>query len=93
MLLNIARGGVVEYKSLYESLKSGHLGGLAMDVAWQDPFDPQDPILKLPNVIITPHVAGVTELSYTSMAKVHARYIHKIIYIYIYIRIYIYASQ
>ncbi|XP_039125775.1 D-3-phosphoglycerate dehydrogenase-like [Dioscorea cayenensis subsp. rotundata] len=70
MLVNIARGGVVDYKSVYESLKSGHLGGLAMDVAWQEPFDPQDPILKLPNVIITPHVAGVTELSYTSMAKI-----------------------
>ncbi|GMQ03013.1 hypothetical protein CsSME_00048989 [Camellia sinensis var. sinensis] len=50
-------------------LKSGHLGGLGMDVAWTEPFDPDDPILKLSNVLITPHVAGVTEHSYRSTAK------------------------
>ncbi|KAL9251940.1 hypothetical protein AKJ16_DCAP00498 [Drosera capensis] len=43
---------------------------LLIDVAWSEPFDPDDPILKFPNVLITPHVAGVTEHSYRSMAKV-----------------------
>ncbi|KAL2538833.1 Uncharacterized protein Fot_20224 [Forsythia ovata] len=41
-----------------------HLGGLGIDVAWTEPFDPDDAILKFPNVIITPHVAGVTEYSF-----------------------------
>uniref|UniRef100_A0A7N2KU95 Uncharacterized protein n=1 Tax=Quercus lobata TaxID=97700 RepID=A0A7N2KU95_QUELO len=70
LLVNIARGGLLDYEAVLNHLKSGHLGGLAIDVAWTEPFDPDDPILKFKNVIITPHVAGVTEHSYRSMAKV-----------------------
>ncbi|XP_028755573.1 uncharacterized protein LOC114714948 isoform X2 [Neltuma alba] len=69
-LVNIARGGLIDYESVAQHLESGHLGGLGTDVAWTEPFDPDDPILKHKNVIITPHVAGVTEYSYRSMAKV-----------------------
>ncbi|KAM7266383.1 hypothetical protein ACFE04_004280 [Oxalis oulophora] len=69
LIVNIARGGVLDYDAIAESLQSGHLGGLGIDVAWTEPFDPNDPILKFSNVIITPHVAGVTEHSYRSMAK------------------------
>ncbi|XP_024964344.1 uncharacterized protein LOC112504625 isoform X3 [Cynara cardunculus var. scolymus] len=70
LLVNIARGGLLDYEAVYNSLKSGHLGGLGIDVAWTEPFDPDDPILKFPNVLLTPHVAGVTECSYRFMAKV-----------------------
>ncbi|XP_071701200.1 uncharacterized protein [Rutidosis leptorrhynchoides] len=70
LLVNIARGGLLDYKAVHDSLKSGHLGGLGIDVAWTEPLNPDDPILKFPNVILTPHVAGVTEFSYRSMAKV-----------------------
>ncbi|XP_050158024.1 uncharacterized protein LOC126631876 [Malus sylvestris] len=70
LLVNIARGGLLDYEAVSYSLESGHLGGLGIDVAWTEPFDPDDPILKFNNVIITPHVAGVTEYSYRSMAKV-----------------------
>ncbi|KAL1219878.1 D-3-phosphoglycerate dehydrogenase 1 [Cardamine amara subsp. amara] len=70
LLINISRGGLINYESTYENLESGHLGGLGIDVAWSEPFDPNDPILKFKNVIITPHVAGVTEYSYLSMAKI-----------------------
>lgn len=70
LLVNIARGGILEYESVYEFLKCGHLGGLGMDVAWTEPFNPDDPILNFKNVIITPHVAGVTESSFRSMSKV-----------------------
>ncbi|XP_074583404.1 uncharacterized protein LOC141839536 isoform X1 [Curcuma longa] len=70
LLVNIARGGLLDYGSVYQHLHSGHLGGLAMDVTWTEPFDPEDPILKFPNVLISPHVAGVTEHSYRAMAKV-----------------------
>jgi len=51
-------------------LESSHLSGLGMDVAWMEPFDPDDPILKFSNVIITPHVAGITEYSLRKAAKV-----------------------
>ncbi|XP_048437530.1 hydroxypyruvate reductase-like [Pyrus x bretschneideri] len=70
LLVNIARGGLLDYEAVSYNLESGHLGGLGIDVAWTEPFDPDDPILKFNNVIITPHVAGVTEYSYRSMAKV-----------------------
>ncbi|CAN4119657.1 unnamed protein product [Withania somnifera] len=70
ILINIARGGLLDYDAVLTHLKSGHLGGLGIDVTWTEPFDPNDPILKFPDVIITPHVAGVTELSYRYMAKV-----------------------
>ncbi|TQD91967.1 hypothetical protein C1H46_022483 [Malus baccata] len=69
LLVNIARGGLLDYEAVSYNLESGHLGGLGIDVAWTEPFDPDDPILKFNNVIITPHVAGVTEYSYRSMAK------------------------
>lgn len=70
LLVNIARGGLLDYESVYDSLQTGHLGGLGIDVAWKEPCDPDDPILKFNNVLITPHVAGVTEHSYRSMSKV-----------------------
>lgn len=70
LLVNIARGGLMDYEAVKASLESGHLGGLGLDVAWYEPFDPEDPISKHPKVLITPHVAGVTELSYRNMAKI-----------------------
>lgn len=73
-MVNVARGRLLDYQSTLQSLESGHLGGLGLDVAWTEPFDPNDPILKFNNVIFTPHVAGVTEHSYRSMAKVLHRY-------------------
>ncbi|XP_011003977.1 PREDICTED: glyoxylate reductase/hydroxypyruvate reductase isoform X6 [Populus euphratica] len=70
LLVNIARGGLLDYDAVVHHLESGHLGGLGIDVAWTEPFDPDDPILKFNNVIISPHVAGVTEHSYRFMSKV-----------------------
>ncbi|GJX46225.1 hydroxypyruvate reductase isoform X1, partial [Tanacetum coccineum] len=75
LLVNIARGGLLDYEAVHNGLKSGHLGGLGIDVAWTEPFDPDDPILKFPNVLLTPHVAGVTECSYRSMAKNHGEHL------------------
>ncbi|XP_030513037.1 hydroxypyruvate reductase isoform X2 [Rhodamnia argentea] len=70
LLINIARGGLLDYEAVAHHLESGHLGGLGTDVAWTEPFDPNDKIFKYKNVLLTPHVAGVTEHSYRSMAKV-----------------------
>ncbi|KAL5078449.1 hypothetical protein RYX36_017433 [Vicia faba] len=70
LLVNVARGRLLDYEAVVEHLESGHLGGLGTDVAWMEPFDPADRILNFKNVIMTPHVAGVTEHSYRSMAKV-----------------------
>ncbi|KAE8682438.1 D-isomer specific 2-hydroxyacid dehydrogenase family protein isoform 4 [Hibiscus syriacus] len=70
LLVNVARGALLDYEAVVHYLELGHLGGLGTDVAWREPFEPDDPILKFKNVILTPHVAGVTEHSYRTMSKV-----------------------
>ncbi|TDD13696.1 NAD(P)-dependent oxidoreductase [Nonomuraea diastatica] len=60
LLINAARGGVVDQGSLAEALRSGHLGGAALDVFDVEPLPPGDPLRDLPNVLLSPHVAGVT---------------------------------
>ncbi|NBE95321.1 3-phosphoglycerate dehydrogenase [Nonomuraea sp. KC401] len=60
LLVNAARGGVVDQASLTEALRSGHLGGAALDVFDTEPLPPGDPLRDLPNVLLSPHVAGVT---------------------------------
>lgn len=58
-IVNIARGPVIVYEALLAALASGHIAGAGLDVFWQEPFDPEDPLLRH-NVIATPHIGGVT---------------------------------
>jgi D-3-phosphoglycerate dehydrogenase / 2-oxoglutarate reductase len=59
-LINTARGGIVDEKALYDALSSGKLAGAGLDVFEQEPPPVDHSLFKLPNVIIAPHVAGVT---------------------------------
>lgn len=60
VLVNVARGGVVDERALAEALSQGKLGGAALDVFEQEPLPEDSPLWKLPNVIISPHVSGFT---------------------------------
>ena len=71
-LVNIARGGLVDPDAALEALTSGAAGGLGLDVTWEEPVDPCHPLALHPRVVLTPHVAGVTQESYRGMAEIVA---------------------
>jgi phosphoglycerate dehydrogenase-like enzyme len=58
MLVNVARGNIVDGAALLEALKAGRLEGAALDVSEIEPLPPQSPLWDAPNLIISPHVAG-----------------------------------
>ncbi|MEU7001757.1 NAD(P)-dependent oxidoreductase [Nonomuraea sp. NPDC046570] len=60
LLVNAARGGVVDQDALVAALRDGHLGGAALDVYEEEPLPALDPLRDLAGVLLSPHVAGVT---------------------------------
>jgi D-3-phosphoglycerate dehydrogenase len=67
-ILNCARGGIINEEALVAALQSGHLGGAALDVFVQEPPPPDHPLLKLPNVVLTPHLGASTVEAQVSVA-------------------------
>jgi phosphoglycerate dehydrogenase-like enzyme len=60
VLINTARGGLVDQRALAEALEGGRLGAAGLDVFDHEPVDPTEKLLRLPNVVVTPHVAWLT---------------------------------
>ena len=60
VLINVARGGIVDEAALIEALEAGRLRGAGLDAFVEEPLSPTHPFLRLENVVATPHVAGVT---------------------------------
>jgi D-3-phosphoglycerate dehydrogenase len=78
-LINVSRGGVVDEMALYKALKEKRIAGAALDVMEMEPPDPNNPLLSLDNIIITPHIAGSTKESIIEMAKTAAEDIVRVL--------------
>ncbi len=79
VLINSARGEIIDEKALYVALKEKRIAGAALDVFEEDPVKPDNPLLKLDNVTVTPHTAGrspeVERRGYQQVADATAKYL------------------
>lgn len=73
ILINSARGGVVDEAAVAAALRSGHLGGAALDVFEQEPLPASSLFADCPNLVLTPHIAGVSLESNERVSELIAR--------------------
>jgi phosphoglycerate dehydrogenase-like enzyme len=76
-LINLSRGGVVNRAALARALEENRIAGAGLDVFWEEPPDPADPIFTY-NVMATPHIGGVTDLSMNGIVQVVAENIRRV---------------
>ena len=69
VLVNTARGGIVDEAAVADAVKAGRPAGAGLDVVVDEPLQPSHPLNGVPNIILTPHVAGVTEEAMMRMAQ------------------------
>jgi len=71
-LINTSRGAVIDQKALYKALKERRIAGAALDVFEKEPIDPDDPLLELDNVVLTPHIGSASIETRKKMAMIAA---------------------
>jgi len=71
-LINTSRGKVIDEKALIKALKEGWIAGAALDVFYQEPTPPDNPLLELNNVVVAPHIASASLETRSRMAEIVA---------------------
>jgi len=71
-LINAGRGGLVDQDALLAAIDAGQLAGCALDVFTPEPLNNDSPLLRRPNILATPHIAGITDYTYGQIAKLVA---------------------
>jgi (S)-sulfolactate dehydrogenase len=79
VLINAARGGVVDETALAAALRAGRLAGAMLDVFEQEPLAAGSPLTGIPNLVLTPHIAGVTRESNVRVSSVTARNVRAVL--------------
>lgn len=69
-LINMSRGDVIDRAACEAALRDGVLGGLGLDVHWQEPWNPAEAIYRDPRVVALPHIAGTTEESAAAVSAI-----------------------
>lgn len=70
VIVNVARGSIIDEAALLEALASGRLAGAGLDVVETEPLPPDSPLWDLPNLLITPHVAGGGATGYSRLREI-----------------------
>lgn len=77
-LVNVARAALIEREALRDALRDGVIAGAAMDVFWNEPADPADPLLALESFVLTPHVAGFSDGTIRQVVEVIAENVRRL---------------
>jgi D-2-hydroxyacid dehydrogenase (NADP+) len=75
--INLGRGEVVDEEALIQALKGKKIAGAALDVFWQEPLPADSPFWELDNVIITPHVGGMSDIYIQQTVKIFQENLHR----------------
>ncbi|TMR07469.1 hydroxyacid dehydrogenase [Actinomadura soli] len=73
IIVNCARGSLLDYEAVCDAAESGHLSGAAFDVFPEEPVPPGSRLLTVPNIVVTPHLAGASKQTAANAARIIAR--------------------